>query len=130
MMLGTIVISGCFSDTKTSKKIKNTTQLGKITFEQNCALCHGKQAQGLTKDWRQKVNGKYPAPPLNGTAHTWHHSPALLLRIINNGSLASGGSMPGFKNSLSKEQKKAVLNYIYNLWPAEIQEKYTKNFRL
>ncbi len=45
--------------------------LGETIYNKNCVSCHGPTGQGLAKDWKVKdENGNYPAPPLNGTAHT------------------------------------------------------------
>ena len=47
---------------------------GSTLFKQNCSSCHGVNAEG-TPDWKKTdSNGKYPPPPLNGSAHAWHHS--------------------------------------------------------
>jgi len=40
-----------------------------------------------------------------------------------------GGQMPGFEGRLSEEEKLALLDYIYSLWPSEIQTKYDKRFK-
>jgi mono/diheme cytochrome c family protein len=97
----------------TSQKIQ-----GKPVFKDNCASCHGDNGQGLVKDWKKAdANGKFPAPPLNGTAHAWHHSKELLLRTVNNGGIPLGGTMPAFKNKLNDKQKEAVLAYVMSLWP-------------
>jgi len=37
--------------------------------------------------------------------------------------------MPGFEQRLSEEKKLALIDYIYSLWPSEIQSKYDKRFR-
>ena len=127
-VLAAIFLTGCFDGV--DSQAKDSAQLGKTTFEKNCIGCHGKAGQGLTKDWKQKLaNGKFPAPPLNGTAHTWHHLPKALLATINNGGVALGGWMPGFKNKLSEEEKQGLLDYIHSLWPAELQQKYDKRFK-
>ncbi|SMN10829.1 Cytochrome c family protein [uncultured Candidatus Thioglobus sp.] len=103
---------------------------GKAIFAQNCQLCHGKAGQGLFKDWKKRQpDGKFPAPPLNGTAHTWHHSPKLLFQIINNGGVKFGGTMPGFKGKLSDDEKQAILDYLFSLWPQDIQQKYSARFK-
>ena len=61
-------------------------ELGGKIFNNNCAVCHGQNASGSEGDWREKLaDGSYPPPPLNGSAHTWHHSPKQLLWTINNG---------------------------------------------
>jgi len=75
------------------------------------------------------VSGAYPAPPLNGSAHSWHHSRATLLASINEGGIKLGGTMPGFKNKLTDDEKKALLDYMYSLWPKTIQQKYDARFK-
>lgn len=122
-----VLLSGCFdSDTQAKPKI----QLGKTTFENSCATCHGKVAQGVVKDWKKRLpNGMFPAPPLNGTAHTWHHSPKMLLNTINNGGTQFGGWMPGFKHQLTNKEKQALLDYLYSLWSQDIQQKYDNRFK-
>ena len=40
-----------------------------------------------------------------------------------------GGQMPGFSELLNKEEKQALLEYIYSLWPSEIQKKYNETFK-
>ena len=58
---------------------------GEQLFRLNCASCHGRNAEA-TPDWKQTdANGNYPAPPLNGTAHAWHHDLDLLRRTIREG---------------------------------------------
>ncbi|WP_299874263.1 cytochrome c [uncultured Cocleimonas sp.] len=94
---------------------------GRQVFKDNCATCHGDKGQGLAEDWRKPLaNDTYPAPPLNGTAHTWHHSKEALLRTINNGGIPLGGTMPQFKDSLTDKQKEEVLAYVMSLWPNNI----------
>jgi mono/diheme cytochrome c family protein len=128
ILAATLMLSGCFNDDDTSKQVDNS-QLGKATFEKNCLSCHGKEAQGLVKNWKQRdANGNFPAPPLNGSAHAWHHSPAALMNTINNGGIKIGGWMPAFKDQLSADEKQAVLDYIHDLWPDNIQQKYDSKF--
>jgi mono/diheme cytochrome c family protein len=40
-----------------------------------------------------------------------------------------GGQMPAFENLLSKKEKQALIDYLYSLWPKEIQEKYDERFK-
>ncbi len=64
---------------------KEQVQQGKLLYDQNCASCHKKNLSG-TKDWRSvDSDGHTVPPPLNGTAHTWHHSDELLHDIIKHG---------------------------------------------
>ncbi len=127
LTLCSVFLSGCFNDVDSNK---SNAQLGKITFDEHCVVCHGKDAQGLSKDWKQRLpNGKFPAPPLNGTAHAWHHSPKTLMSTINNGGVRLGGWMPAFKEQLNEDEKQALLDYIYSLWPKEIQQRYDSKFK-
>ena len=94
---------------------------GKQVFTNNCAACHGDKGQSLVEDWRQTLpDGSYPAPPLNGTAHTWHHGKEQLMRTINSGGIPLGGSMPAFKDKLTDKQKDDVLAYVMSLWPDKV----------
>jgi len=111
------------NNTNIGKRWYTTAQLmrGRKVFKDNCAKCHGEKAQGLVENWREALpDGKYPAPPLNGTAHAWHHSKQLLLNTVNNGGVALGGTMPAFKDKLSDKEKEAVIAYVTSLWPDEI----------
>ena len=124
-----ILLVGCSPEEKNSN-IDSMASLGESVFNKNCVSCHGVKGQGLATDWKVKdSNGKYPPPPLNGTAHTWHHSPEQLLYTINKGGTEMGGQMPAFENRLTEEEKKALIDYMYSLWPKEIQVKYDDRFK-
>ncbi|MDB3869295.1 cytochrome c [Candidatus Thioglobus sp.] len=126
ILLSTLLLTSCFSDDAPI----NSTQLGQVTFEQNCVTCHGKGGEGIVKDWKKRqADGSFPAPPVNGSAHAWHHSPKTLLSTINNGGAKLGGQMPAFKDQLSEEEKQALLDYMYSLWPEDIQIKYSARFK-
>ena len=100
---------------------------GKKVFKNNCAACHGNKGQGLVENWKEPLpSGKYPAPPLNGSAHAWHHSKDQLLRTINAGGIPLGGTMPAFKDKLSAKEKEAVLAYFMSLWPDRIYQTWEK----
>ena len=59
-----------------TKPYADNKELGAKIFNNNCLACHGQNASGPKGDWREKLaDGSYPPPPLNGSAHTWHHSP-------------------------------------------------------
>jgi len=96
---------------------------GQVLFAENCAVCHGDKAQGTVKEWQKPdANGKYPPPPLNGTAHTWHHPIGALGQTIRNGTLSIGGSMPAWKNKLSDDEIFSIIMYVSSLWPDEIYQ--------
>ncbi len=93
---------------------------GKITFAQNCSNCHGQNAEG-TANWKQPLaDDSYPPPPLNGSAHTWHHPISALKRTLNNGGIPLGGKMPAFKDKLPEEEKDAVIAFFQSKWSDEI----------
>ncbi len=95
--------------------------LGTEVFAQNCAVCHGTSAEGTVEDWRQRLDdGSFPPPPLNGSAHAWHHPTPMLLQVINNGGEAFGGKMPPFEDVLEDSEKLAAIAFFQSFWTDEI----------
>jgi len=108
---------------------------GEKLFAKNCASCHGVKASGPGVDWRKKTaDGRFPPPPLNGTAHAWHPDPKLLGRIIAEGGKTYGdaykGWMPAFGDKLDAKDRLAILKYLHALWPEEVRKRYDKHFKL
>lgn len=96
---------------------------GKI-FKENCAVCHGENAQGAA-NWRiRNPDGKLKPPPLNGTGHMWHHSKVLLMSIISNGTIAQGGDMPAWGNKLSQQEIDEVITWLQTKWPKDIYKSW------
>ena len=94
---------------------------GQTVFQSQCAVCHGEQAQGLAEDWRERLeDGSFPPPPLNGSAHAWHHPLTVLLQVINDGGIPLGGKMPAFAEVLSEEEKLAAVAFFQDYWNDEI----------
>ena len=99
---------------------------GKTLFLSHCASCHGQSAEG-TADWRTTdANGNYPPPPLNGTAHGWHHPLASLKETIATGGAQFGGVMPGFAGTLSEDEVRATITYFQSFWPDEVYVRWQK----
>jgi len=95
---------------------------GQQLFLANCASCHGAAAQGVP-DWNKPLaNGKYPPPPLNGTAHAWHHPLKGLKKTIEMGGLSLGGTMPGFGHTLNEADREALVSFFQNKWPQPIYQ--------
>ncbi len=93
---------------------------GRLVFAQHCSECHGKNAEG-TADWKKALaDGSYPPPPLNGTAHAWHHPLRALMRTVNDGGIHLGGKMPGFKDKLSESEKAEVIAFFQSQWNDQI----------
>ena len=94
---------------------------GKSLFLENCAVCHGDNAEGTVENWHQRdADGKLPPPPLNGTAHTWHHPVGGLVHTIKNGTIGIGGSMPAWEGTLTDDQILSIIMWLTTLWPDEI----------
>ena len=104
--------------------------LGEQLFQQNCAGCHGANAE-LTIDWKKTdSNGQYPPPPLNGTAHAWHHALPQLKQTIQRGGVALGGVMPAFESKLNDAEIDAVISYFQSKWPADTYRKWAARFKV
>ena len=144
IFLFAIILAACSDEPEstgnivTTKKVKNSTidrnvdlhafSRGQKLYLKNCSACHGKNAEG-SKDWRKADDdGKYPAPPLNGTAHTWHHSTSALMNVIRNGTGKIGGNMPAWKDKLTNAEITDILVWVKAQWPDEIYAVWYKNF--
>ncbi|MCP5429033.1 MAG: cytochrome c [Chromatiaceae bacterium] len=93
---------------------------GASLYRENCASCHKENAEG-TPDWKTPdVNGKLPPPPLNGTAHAWHHPLEVLRTVVRRGGAPVGGSMPAFADKLDQAQIDAILAWVQSHWSDEI----------
>ncbi|WP_374292998.1 c-type cytochrome [Paenirhodobacter enshiensis] len=95
---------------------------GAAVYAEACASCHGANLEGQP-DWRSpRPDGRLPAPPHDETGHTWHHSDRILLDIMTRGTAAVVGgnyesNMPGFGDTYSEEDLRAVLAWLKTQWP-------------
>ena len=106
---------------------KNQVKKGEVLFLKNCAICHGKKAEKTIK-WKKTLSdGSYPPPPLNGTAHAWHHPKSQLKRIISSGGKPYDGKMPPFKNTLSSSEQDDIIAYFQHFWNDEIYSLWHKH---
>lgn len=99
--------------------------LGRQVYVEQCAACHGQNAEGQP-NWQQPdANTNMPAPPHDDSGHTWHHADGVLYEIIRDGfrdPLKPPGSpltMPAFGDKLSDAEIRAVLTYFKSLWSEE-----------
>ncbi len=101
-------------------------EIGAPLYQAHCAVCHAADGSA-TDEWRTPdALGNYPPPPLNGTAHTWHHPLAVLDDTIANGGIRFGGVMPGFAPVLSAEERLAIIAWFQSLWPDEIYARWAE----
>lgn len=93
---------------------------GGAVFAQHCATCHGVRAEGAP-DWRRRdAEGFFPPPPLNDSAHAWHHPLPNLRAMIRDGSAPGQGRMPAWGTKLSNEDIDAAIAWIQSLWSPEV----------
>lgn len=97
---------------------------GEPLYQAYCSSCHGADGSA-TAEWRTVDSaGNYPPPPLNGTAHTWHHPLAVLDATIVAGGAEFGGLMPGFGTVLAEEDRWAIIAWLQSLWSNEIYQRW------
>jgi mono/diheme cytochrome c family protein len=100
---------------------------GRKLYLENCAECHGKNAEGAS-NWRQKnPEGKYPPPPLNGTGHAWHHPMKALRMTIRDGTQKIGGNMPAWGGKLSEQEIDDIITWFQGEWSDEIWQAWYRH---
>ncbi|MCH9758987.1 MAG: cytochrome c [Proteobacteria bacterium] len=95
---------------------------GEAVFTKNCLVCHGVNGEGTANWQKPNADGTYPPPPLNGTAHTWHHPFSVLKQTIKKGGVPLGGQMPAFEDTLSDEEIENVIFYVQSQWSDKIYQ--------
>ena len=138
-----LVLSGC--DQKTAQEANTTAApakstlipqseldraqiaRGKQVYDNNCQQCHGVDGKGQPGDWRQrKPDGLFPPPPLDDTAHAWHHPTEVLIGALKRGSPPGVGDMPSWEGKLTEAEMNDVIVYVKSLWSAEIYQHWLK----
>lgn len=108
------------------------TEAGKKLYDEYCASCHGEN--GIGQDPKRRAGGWDSnrvriAPALNGTAHTWHHSPRFLFKYIDKGSIDKKSPMPAFGKELNKQEILSIIAYFQSLWSEKRREYYFKKYK-
>lgn len=123
-----IAMTGCSGEKEhpfaalTAQRQYDAAQLqrGAALFEKNCVSCHGEKGVGKVLPWNvRQADGQYPPPPLDDSAHAWHHPTHLLARVVRDGSLPGQGNMPGWRGKLSEQDITDVVVYVTSLWSDE-----------
>ena len=97
---------------------------GARLYEEQCAQCHGPEAQGHP-DWQ--TPGVVAAPPLNGTGNDWKRTHSQLVAVIKNGAKRDGQPvMPAWSGRLSDADIEDILNWLQALWPPEVYATWRK----
>lgn len=94
--------------------------LGGKLFQRHCAVCHGVSAEGHPQWQTPDSNGNYPPPPLNGSAHAWHHPKKVLMETVRDGTAKLGGKMPAWSTVLSDQEIDAIIYWFQAYWPDDI----------
>lgn len=97
---------------------------GRALYQQQCASCHGSNAEGAPNWATPGPDGFFLPPPHDDTGHTWHHSDRVLYEVIRDGMsdpLKPGSPlrMPAFGDKLSDVEIRALITYFKSLWTAE-----------
>ena len=133
VIIFTLLLISLFSYKLVAKSQNIDIFQGMELYTSNCASCHMGNLAG-NPDWKSGVDddGQRLPPPLNGTGHTWHHSPEQLFQVIRYGFKKFDpnykGKMLGNDN-LSEDDVWSILEYIKSVWPKEIKDKYNKHFK-
>jgi len=100
---------------------------GALVFQDNCAQCHGPEAQGHP-DWQHaKQQGYAAAPPLDGTGPATKMKKAAIVAVIKNGVKYGGQPvMPGWKGRMSDQDIDDVITWFQALWPTDVYAVWQK----
>ena len=110
-------------------KDRDSVELGKAIYAENCASCHGVVLAGQA-NWRQRdAEGYLPAPPHDESGHTWHHPDSYLFLMTKHGieeiiGKSYPNNMPVFEDKLTDDEIIAALSYIKSTWSSRIQRKH------
>lgn len=97
---------------------------GAKLYQENCAQCHGPEAQGHP-DWANPQ--VVAAPPLDGNGNVWKRRKQELVGIIENGASRHGVPvMPAWKDRLSDQDIDAIIDWFQALWPADVYDRWQK----
>ncbi len=89
---------------------------GRELFGENCQACHGVKGVGeRPKDMYAKDEYGFVAPPLDNSAHGWHHTDSDIVETILKGS-SRNKRMIAWKDTLSREDAEDVLAYLKSIW--------------
>jgi mono/diheme cytochrome c family protein len=98
---------------------------GQSLYADNCASCHGVNLEGQP-NWRTPdTDGVLPAPPHDGTGHTWHHGDDLLFEYTKLGGAAAmalrgvsgfNSGMSSFGETVTDDEIWDIHAYIRSTW--------------
>ena len=99
---------------------------GEALYEENCAACHGENREGQPDCRRRLETGRMPAPPQDGTGHSFTHSDSHLFAMTKSGigAVVPGyeSDMPAFDGVLTDGEIVAILSFVKANWPVAKRE--------
>jgi mono/diheme cytochrome c family protein len=115
-----------------NKEAEEVISIGFKVYEANCIKCHKADLKGA-ENWKtdRDEDGDRLAPPLNGYGHSWHHSPEQIFNTIRFGLVYFDPNYKGKMNAndeLTDEEIWSVIEYMYSVWPEDVQSKYNEMF--
>ncbi|MHB8743297.1 MAG: c-type cytochrome [Sulfuricaulis sp.] len=98
---------------------------GARLYQENCAECHGPEAQGHP-DWRNPQ--VVAAPPLDGSGNAWKRKKQDLIAVIKNGASRQGvPAMPAWQGRLSDQDIEDIMTWFQSLWPADVYARWRQD---
>ncbi len=96
---------------------------GEKLFNEKCQSCHGIAGIGETYTIEALTNRDYlMAPPLDESAHAWHHTDEALMKTILEGS-SRQSRMPAWGDlGVTKADASHLVAYIKSLWGERIRD--------
>ena len=115
-----------------NRELEEVISVGIKVYEANCIKCHKADLKGA-ENWKtdRDDDGHRLAPPLNGYGHSWHHSPEQIFNTIRYGLVYVDPNYEGKMNAndkLTDEEIWSVIEYMYSVWPEDVQSKYNELF--
>lgn len=99
--------------TPASENVPSIEDPGKEIYSMQCAVCHGEKGDG-----KGLVTLDRPARSFLQGGFSFGNTPEAIYRTISNG--IGGTPMPGFSESLSEEERRAVTEYVIAFGPEQI----------
>ncbi len=95
---------------------------GATLYQEKCQSCHGISGVGETYTIESLTDRNYRiSPPLDESAHAWHHTDEALVKKILEGS-SPPGRMPAWgTQGLTTEDATALVAYMKSLWSERIK---------
>jgi len=99
------LLAGCQGETATTQRAQAPSSPGKMIFDQQCAICHGKTGKGDTM-----IAASYPDANLTDDVWGFGGTRAELIRSVTDGVPKT--PMRGFKGALSEKEIEQVVDYV------------------